>query len=129
MINGLFKKYKLTKEDFFRHKQGWVIITRTGIDKIQAEAKISITYDVVRLEKDWAVFKAIGLMDGNEIETFGSALKGDFKTGTTNSWYIPEMAEKRSMARAVLKLAGFYQLGVFSEEESEDFKRKGNEVN
>ena len=33
------------------------------------------------------------------------------------------MAEKRAMSRAVLKLAGFYQHGVFSEDESDDFKR------
>jgi hypothetical protein len=28
------------------------------------------------------------------------------------------------MSRAVLKLTGFYELGVFGEDESEDFKRK-----
>jgi hypothetical protein len=34
------------------------------------------------------------------------------------------MAEKRAMSRAILKLTGFYELGVFSEDESESFKRK-----
>ena len=34
------------------------------------------------------------------------------------------MAEKRAMSRAVLKLTGFYELGVFGEDESESFKRK-----
>jgi len=59
------------------------------------------------------------------IETFGSALKGEsYKDANTNSWYVMEMAEKRAMSRAVLKLTGFYELGVFSEDESEDFKRK-----
>jgi hypothetical protein len=33
------------------------------------------------------------------------------------------MAEKRALSRAVLKLTGFYQLGVFGEDESEDFKK------
>jgi len=28
------------------------------------------------------------------------------------------------MSRAVLKLTGFYQLGVFGEDESESFKKK-----
>ena len=61
------------------------------------------------------------------IETFGSALKGNtFKDGTTNSWYVMEMAEKRAMSRAVLKLAGFYELGVFGEDESESFKKNNN---
>ena len=35
------------------------------------------------------------------------------------------MAEKRAMSRAVLKLTGFYELGVFGEDESEDFKKGG----
>jgi len=34
------------------------------------------------------------------------------------------MAEKRAMSRGVLKLSGFYELGVMSEDESESFKKK-----
>ena len=65
------------------------------------------------------------MKDETSIQTFGSALKGaDFKSGNTNTWYVMEMAEKRAMSRAVLKLTGFYELGVFGEDESEDFKRK-----
>ena len=57
------------------------------------------------------------------VETFGSALKGNsFKDGNTNTWYVLEMAEKRALSRAVLKMTGFYELGVFGEDESEDFK-------
>jgi hypothetical protein len=37
-----------------------------------------------------------------------------------------EMAEKRAMSRAVLKLTGFYECGAFGEDESEDFKREKN---
>ena len=33
------------------------------------------------------------------------------------------MAEKRALSRAVLKVTGFYELGVFGEDESDDFKR------
>ena len=62
--------------------------------------------------------------DDNIIQTFGSALKGNsFKDGNTNTWYVMEMAEKRAMSRAVLKLAGLYSLGVFGEDESESFKK------
>ena len=58
------------------------------------------------------------------VETFGSALKGDnYKDGNCNSWYVAEMAEKRAMSRAVLKLTGFYELGVFGEDESDNFKK------
>ena len=123
-LTELYKKYDLTKDDVFKH-QHYVIITRSGIDKIQATAQINVTYDVINCERDYCVVKAKGSHESVSIETFGSALKGkDYKDGNTNSWYVMEMAEKRAMSRAVLKLTGFYELGVFGEDESEDFKRK-----
>ena len=122
-LTDLYKKYNLTKEDFFKH-QHYTIITRQGIDKIQALEQMSVNYEVIRCEPNYAVFKAIADKDGKRIETFGSALKGDtYKESNTNSWYIAEMAEKRAMSRAVLKLTGFYELGVFGEDESESFKK------
>ena len=115
----LYKKYGLTKDDVFKH-QHYVIITRQGIDKIQAVEQMSVTYEVIRCEPNFSVFKALAEKDGKKIETFGSALKGEgYKDGNTNSWYVAEMAEKRAMSRAVLKLTGFYELGVFGEDESE----------
>ena len=119
----LYKKYELTKDDFFKH-QHYTIITRQGIDKIQAIEQMSIDYEVIRCEPNYAVFKANAAKDGKKIQTFGSALKGEkYSDGNTNSWYVAEMAEKRAMSRAVLKLTGFYELGVFSEDESETFKK------
>lgn len=119
----LYKKYELTKDDFFKH-QHYTIITRQGIDKIQAIEQMYIDYEVIRCEPNYAVFKANATKDGKKIQTFGSALKGDtFKDSNTNSWYVAEMAEKRAMSRAVLKLTGFYELGVFGEDESETFKK------
>ena len=82
--------------------------------------KIVIKYDVIKCEKDFCVIKATN----DKLETFGSALKGDFKTGNCNSWYVMEMAEKRALSRLVLKTTGFYELGVFGEDESEDFKKQ-----
>ena len=131
---ALYKKYDLTKDDVYKHKH-YIIITRQGIDKIQAREKINIHYDVVKCEKDFCVVKACASVGEYKIETFGSALFGakvkvDNKwkdTGTTQSWYVMEIAEKRAMSRAVLKLTGFYELGVFGEDESEDFKKKDNE--
>ena len=80
--------------------------------------------DRIKCEPNFAVFKALAEKDGKRIETFGSALKGEnYKDGNTNSWYVAEMAEKRAMSRAILKLTGFYSLGVFSEDESESFKK------
>jgi len=122
-LKELYEKYNLSKEDFFKH-QHFTIITRSGVDKIQAIEKIFINYQVVRCEPNFAVFKAIASKGNMNIETFGSALKGEgYKDGNTNSWYVAEMAEKRAMSRAVLKLTGFYELGVFGEDESESFKK------
>jgi hypothetical protein len=119
----LYKKYDLTKDDVYKH-QHYVIITRQGIDKIQAVEQISIDYDVIQCEPNFAVFKANAEKEGKKIQTFGSALKGtNFKDGNCNSWYVAEMAEKRAMSRAVLKLTGFYELGVFGEDESDSFKK------
>lgn len=127
-LTELYKKYNLEREDFFKH-QHYTIITRQGIDKIQAIEQMSINYEVIRCEPNYAVFKAIAEKDGKSIETFGSALKGEnYKDGNTNSWYVAEMAEKRAMSRAVLKLTGFYELGVFGEDESETFKRTNTNI-
>ena len=125
-LKELYEKYNLTRDDFFKH-QHYTIITRQGIDKIQALEQMSVHYEVVRCEPNYAVFKAYAEKDGKKIETFGSALKGEnYKDGNTNTWYVAEMAEKRAMSRAVLKLTGFYELGVFGEDESESFKQKTN---
>ena len=115
--------YGLEKEDIFKH-QHYLIITRSGIEKIQAKENIHINYEVVKAEPNFAAVKATAIKESNTIQTFGSALKGSsFKDGNTNSYYVLEMAEKRALRRAVLKLTGFYELGVFGEDESEDFKK------
>lgn len=121
-IKEKYIKYGLDKEDVFKH-QHYVIITRSGIDKIQALENIHITYNVVKCETNFAAVKATAIKGQNTIQTFGSALKGGFKDGNCNTWYVLEMAEKRAMSRAVLKLTGFYELGVFGEDESEEFKK------
>ena len=119
-ITDLYKKYELTKDDVFKH-QHYLIITRSGIEKIQALEKIDVNYEVVKCEPNFAAVKAYN----DKLQTFGSAIKGEsFKDGNTNSWYVLEMAEKRALSRLVLKQTGFYELGVFGEDESEDFKRK-----
>jgi hypothetical protein len=124
LLKEKYIKYELTKDDVFKH-QHYIIITRSGIEKIQAIENIHINYDVIKCDPNFASVKATAIKDTNTIQTFGSALKGSsFKDGNTNSWYVMEMAEKRAMSRAVLKLTGFYELGVFGEDEAEEFKKK-----
>ena len=126
-LRRLFTANNLVSEDVFKH-QHYTIITRNGIEKIQANMNIYIEYKVIKCEPNFAVVKAMGeIIDEKFIQTFGSALKGkSYTDGNTNSWYVMEMAEKRAMSRAVLKLAGFYQLGCFAEDESESFKKSNN---
>ena len=126
ILKQKYEKYNLTREDVFKH-QHYIIITRSGIEKIQALENIHITYDVIKCETNFSSVKATAFKDENTIQTFGSALKGNsFKDGNTNTWYVLEMAEKRALSRAVLKMTGFYELGVFGEDEAEDFKKSNN---
>ena len=112
-----------TEEDIFRMPLGGkqvAIITRTGIEKIQYNNHIEVKFEWLRMEKDFAVVKAVATKGDVVIETFGSALHG--QGGNCRSNYVAEMAEKRALARAVLKAVGAYKFGVFGEDESDDFK-------
>ena len=120
-IAVLYKKYELTEKDIYKHRH-YLIVTRQGIDKIQAKEKIFISYEAVKVEADFCVVKASAQKEDAKIETFGSAKYGGkvqneagkwIDLGNTSTWYVMEMAEKRAMSRAVLKLTGFYELGVF----------------
>ncbi len=123
-IKEMYKKYNLTASDVYKHKH-YVIITRSGIEKVMALESIDIRFEVIRCEPNFSVMKAYATKGDKSIETFGSALKGDsFKDSSTNTWYVAEMAEKRAFSRAILKMTGLYELGIFGEDESDEFKRK-----
>lgn len=112
----LYKEYNLSAEDIFKNpSQGWTIITRGGIDKVQAQAKIDIRYEVISHDLSNIVIKAVGTAGEARIETFGEANPKNTKNG-----YPFAIAEKRAMSRVVLKLAGFYEAGVFGQDEWDD---------
>jgi hypothetical protein len=124
-LQTLAKENGLTEDHFFKSPQGFVIITRQGIERIQAHKGIRVTYDVVSLSDDLkhVVIKATGEMarpDGLPVtmETFGESAPDN-----TRQKYPVAMAEKRALSRVVLKLSGLYEVGVFGEDESDDFKR------
>jgi len=123
ILNRLFKENNLTDEDVFKHKF-YNIITRSGVDKIQAKNDIQIRYDLIYNSNDlkYIIIKATGTMGDQIIETFGECSPSN----NQNSYGVA-IAEKRAMSRAVLKLAGFYQHQVFSEDESDAFKRSNNQ--
>tara|TARA_R100000808_G_C2101955_1_gene118757 strand:- start:356 stop:745 length:390 start_codon:yes stop_codon:yes gene_type:complete len=122
ILNRLFVENNLTDEDYFKHKF-YTIITRSGIDKIQASNSIEINYNLIynSLDTKCVIIKATARMGDKTIETFGESSP----MNTQNSYPVA-MAEKRAMSRACLKLAGFYQNNVFGEDEADAFKRSNN---
>lgn len=137
VLRELADRYKLTGKDFFKHpSQGFIIITRTGVEKIMAHDKITVTYEVVpeltENQENCCIKATAEKIDANgevyTVESFGSANHYNCsvkttKNGKTLPHYPVETAEKRAKARAVLQITGFYSEGVFSEDESDDFKR------
>lgn len=128
ILKKLYTDNNLEQEDIFVIELGGKkipIIKREGIEKIQAKNQMKINFDLVYRSEDCktAIIKASGVMgDGKDfvsVETYGEVSP----TNNTNKYPIA-MAEKRALSRCVLKLSGFYALGVFGEMESEDFKHK-----
>lgn len=125
-LNRLYKEYSLTSDDVFKHRLGFSIITRTGIEKIQAGIGLRVTYSLENLSNDQTIvlIKATGEIKDKDVyvESYGEATPENNKNG-----YPVAMAEKRALSRVVLKAAGFYALGVYGEDEADDFKdRKGS---
>tara|TARA_R110002051_G_scaffold202260_1_gene268934 strand:- start:246 stop:668 length:423 start_codon:yes stop_codon:yes gene_type:complete len=125
LIKKLYKENNLTKEHI--HNGQYTIILRTGIDKIISKQNIDVVYEIEKLESDWVVIKAIAsFMKGGTFIKRESYGESDFsnlpikkkRNGTGEvARYPVAMAEKRAMSRSVLKLTGFYELGVMSEDE------------
>ena len=108
-------------EDIFRLTLGGkqvAIITRAGIEKIQYHNNIEVRYSVESIvPPDFVVVKAIAKKGDIVVESFGEA-----SANNTRQSYPVAMAEKRALARVVLKISGAYKYGVFGEDESDDFK-------
>lgn len=124
IAEDIFKKTMRGKEIAF--------ITRTGIEKIQYNNDISVKYEVIAMQPDYAVVKATAskattgttALDENGdviVESFGEATPENTKQ---NPPYYSAMAEKRALARVVLKLCGAYKHGVYGEDEADDFKKE-----
>jgi len=90
ILNRLFVENNLTDEDYFKHKF-YTIITRSGIDKIQASNSIEINYNLIynSLDTKCVIIKATARMGDKTIETFGESSP----MNTQNSYPVA-MAEK-----------------------------------
>ena len=124
-MNKLVKDNNLYREeDLFEFKRGsksiW-IIKRQGIEKIQYNNDIHVRFEWIRMEKDYAVVKAIGKKGDLVVESFGESTSENTKQQPP---YHSAMAEKRGLSRVVLKIVGAYKFGIMGEDESDDFKEK-----
>ena len=123
-LRRLYKENGLVEEDIYKDKRGFVIITRTGIDKIVSRNNITVAYEVITMdiEKGICVLRAAASMKvGNEVKnamSFGEASDSNLMGGGKK--FPVAMAEKRAMSRVVLKIAGFYEQGVFGQDEIVD---------
>lgn len=117
-LKALYSECGLAQEDVHRHKH-YIIITRTGIEKIQFAKNINVKFEIVQCAPEFAAIKATGTMGDEVIETFGSA----YPKNCQNNYYL-EMAEKRALSRVVLKMTKAYSMGVFGEDEADDFRRQ-----
>ena len=104
-LSKFYKMHNLKRGDVYRDKRGFIIITKSGIEKIQNQNNIKVTFEPIVCTLENVVLKATSLrFDSNLddfipiIETFGSASINNCKNP-----FLVEIAEKRSLARCIIK--------------------------
>lgn len=136
MLAALFKEYGLIYDpsnpegkdnDVYVHKH-YKIITRGGIQKIERKAGIHCEYEPVlsACGKDFFTVKGTGILPRGEEKPIVYSTFASASDLTCKNAYYPEMAEKRCRSRLILTLAGLYELGVFGEDEADDFSRSSS---
>ena len=134
-LNELVKKNHLNiDEDIFRKAirgKEMAFIKRSGIEKIQFTNDIRVRYEVIAMQPDYVVVKAIATKyetntDDMVVESFGEATP---ENTNQKPPYYSAMAEKRALARVVLKICGAYRHGVYGEDEADDFKQLDHRTN
>ena len=118
-LKALSKKYDMRPDHFHKDPRGFVIMTRRGVEHVQAKIKAVVTFETV---PEWSdpsdgryCVKAHAKCEIGQVETYGEVSKSNNRNA-----YPIAMSEKRALSRAILKLAGFYQLEVYGEDEMND---------
>lgn len=127
----LTEKFDLKKDDFFQAPQGFIIITRNGIEKIQRGMNLLVHFDVVEplcdVESGHYVIKAVAVRSQTVmsekgkpevVETFKESY-GEASPKNCRNAYPVAMAEKRALSRVVLKSADLYEYGIKGQDEME----------
>ena len=125
-IKELDKKYELTQEDYWQHKQsGKWILKHSAVEKIMVIEEIHIIdWFTENSEMDLVRYRfRMGMRDGEGIKRIVESI-GEADRKNCISLYLGCMAEKRGIDRCVLKLINAYEYGISSEVEADDFKEK-----
>ena len=135
ILKQIYIKYNLDREDIFTLKFGKTekhIITRSGVEKIQNILGIQIKYEIQKISDDHkhVVILATGVIFDDKHGGPTPKPKhlvcsfGECSPLNNNNNYPIAIAEKRAKSRVVLQCSGLYELGIYSEDESEDFNKK-----
>ena len=134
-LKEIYLKYNLDEDDIFILKFGnkkQPIIRRNGIEKIQNILGIQIKYEIQKISDDHkhVVILATGVIFDDKHGGPTPKPKhlvcsfGECSPLNNNNNYPIAIAEKRAKSRVVLQCSGLYELGIYSEDESEDFNKK-----
>lgn len=134
-LKEIYLKYNLDEDDIFILKFGnkkQPIIRRNGIEKIQNILGIQIKYEIQKISDDHkhVVILATGVIFDDKHGGPTPKPKhlvcsfGECSPLNNNNNYPIAIAEKRAKSRVVLQCSGLYELGIYSEDESEDFIKK-----
>ena len=108
-LTKIYKDYNLSEKDIYKDKRGFVIITRSGVESIQLQKNIQVEFEVICCSLENVVIKASSYLqdqDGEwlkQMETFGSASKDNCRQS-----FKVEIAEKRALARVIIKTIGLF---------------------
>tara|TARA_R100001079_G_scaffold16833_1_gene8584 strand:+ start:13384 stop:13794 length:411 start_codon:yes stop_codon:yes gene_type:complete len=131
-LKEIYEKYNLNKDDIFTLTFGNAkkhIITRPGIEKIQAQLGIQVNFKIEKISEDFkhVIILAHGVImktnnEGKLVPDKMCQSFGEVSPRNSSNPYPVAMAEKRALGRVVIKLANLF--GIFSEDEAEEFKKQ-----
>lgn len=130
-LKEIYTKYQLEKDDIFILKFGGKnkpIITRAGVEKIQAKLGIEVNYKIESKTEDHksCIIMATGCIfktdeRGQKVPKIMAQSFGEVSPANNKNPYPIAICEKRALGRVILKMAHLF--GVYSEDEAEDFKK------
>ena len=130
-LKEIYTKYQLEKDDIFILKFGGKdkpIITRSGIERIQAILGIECTFKIEKISEDHksCIIMATGCIfktddRGQKMPKVMAQSFGEVSPANNRSSYPIAIAEKRALGRVILKMANLF--GFYSEDEAEEFKK------